>query len=541
MGFSLSPDVFFRPNFYRSGDTNAEQEALLCQPEEVVNNVVEAVPPHASDADQPQSPPLTNLTQEEPVCYSVEAVLGPQLSKPFSRFLTTPRSQGSTSLSPSDCMTGSANQSKVLYSVDAVLRSWKSVEHSSFGDKPIPPTAQTASFTPRTHFEEIADAQLSSETHIKEVLSSVNTRKETSKFKERLFKSLPSLQVHTSQVSETFPNSTVAYGDNRKQAAQTAFQGVKAKLLSTDITYSVTCKGEGVLPSGPSSQTSSKHPAQFRPHLSGLVSDSQGSFKPFCPSSGPIKSNDSAISVSHYLAPEQPTKIYMHSKDTQSGRSLGSKRHYSTETKAECSRKMVHCGDSSVGCKNTTKSPYCSLFASPITDTQQPIDSCGTSSSCCHDLIQPSCPAPQTSDSRGAYLKTTLEPDKASARPFLSLFAAPLSAAPLPCVQSQPAYSKSNSCSKQSVHSLVSTSLSPDSKQKASNAEEPLQYPVSHTPRSPDFSSYAEMGKGGSTGHINQPEKQRGNPVCSPARGGDSPSSTTAHQHKGGVPYTSYQ
>lgn len=542
MGFSLSPDVFFRPNFYRSGDTNAEQEAPLCQPEEVVNDVVEAVPPHASDADQPQSPPSTNLTQEEPVCYSVEAVLGPQLSKPFSRFLTTPRSQGPTSLSTSDCMTGSANQSKVPYSVDAVLRSWKSVEHSSFGDKPIPPTAQTPSFTPKTHFEEITDAHLSSETLVKEVLSSVNTRKETNKSKERLFKSLPSLQVHTSQVSETLPNSTVAYGDNRKQAAQTAFQEVKSELLSTDITYSGTCKGEGVLPSGPSSQiSSSKHPAQLRPHLSGLVSDSQGSFKPFCPSSGPIKSNDSAISVSHYLAPKQPTKIYMHSKDTQSGRNLGSKQHHSTETKAECSRKMVHCGDSSVGCKKTTKTPYRSLFASPITDAPQPIDNCGTSSSCCHDLIQPSCTAPQTSDSRGAHLKTALEPDKASARPFLSLFAAPLSAAPLPCVQSQPDYSKSSSSSKQSVRSLVDASLSQDSKQKASNVEEPLQYPVSHTPRSPDFSSDAEMGKDGSTGNINQPVKQRGTPVCSPACSGDSPSSTTAHRHKGGMPHTSYQ
>ncbi|XP_036972345.1 uncharacterized protein PB18E9.04c-like isoform X2 [Acanthopagrus latus] len=547
MEATTTPDVLkqpLRPNFYRSGDTNAEQEALLGQPEEVINNTVEAVPPHASNADQPQSPPSANLTKEEPVCYSVEAVLGPQLSKPFSRFLTTPRSQGSAPLTTSDCRTGSANQSEVPYSVDAVLRSCKSVEHSSFGDKPIRPTAQTASLTPRSHFEEITDAQLSSETPDKEVLNSVHTRKETNKPKERLFKSLPSLQVHTGLVSETFPNCTVAYGDNRKQAARTASHGVKSELLSTDRTYSVTCKGEGVLPSGPSSQmSSSKHPAQLRPHLSGLLSDSQGSFKPFCPSSGPIKLNDSAVPVSHYLTPKQPTKIYMYSKETQSGRNLGSKQHYSTETKAECGREMVHCADSSVECKKTRKSPYRSLFASPITDTSQPIDNCVTSSSCCHDLVQPSCTAPQTSDSRGTHLKTTLEPDKASARPFQSLFSAPLSATPLARVQPQPNYSKTNSCSKQSVHSLVTTSLSPDSKQKASNIEEPLQYPVSHTPKSPDFSSDAEMGKDGSSGHINQPVKQLVNPVCglvssSPACSGDSPSTTTAHRHKGSAKTT---
>ncbi|XP_073334163.1 uncharacterized protein [Pagrus major] len=518
-----TPDMLnqpVRPNFYRSADTNADQGA---------------VPPHASDAAQPQSPPSTNLTQEEPVCYSVEAVLGPQLSKPFSSFLTTPRSQGSASLSTSDCATGSANQSQVPYSVNAVLRSCKSVENSSFSDKPIPPTAQTVFFTPKTHFEEITDPQLSSETPNKEVLNSVNTRKEANKSQERLFKSLPSLQVHTSLMSETFPNCTLAYADSRKQASQTAAHEVKSELSSTDITYSVTCKGGGVLPSGPPSQmSSSKHPAQLRPHLSALVSDSQGSFKPFCPSSGPIKSSGSAISVNHYFAPKQPTKIYMHSKETQSGLNLGSKQHYSTETTAECSRKMVHCGDSTVGCKKTKKSPYRSLFASPITDAPQPIDDCLTSSF----LPQPSCTAPPASDSRGTHLKTALEPDKASARPFLSLFAAPLSAAPLPCVQSQPDYSKTYSSSKQSVHSLVNTSHLSDSKQKATNVEALLSCPVSHAPRSPDFSSDAEIGKDNSTGHINQPVKQLVNPVCSrvsssPTCSGDSPSTTTAHRHKG--------
>ncbi|XP_044044760.1 uncharacterized protein LOC122872829 isoform X2 [Siniperca chuatsi] len=604
---NTTPDILIqplRPNFYKSTDTNAEE--ALCQTEELADIMEGAVPSHASNAVQPHGTPSTNLNHEEPVCYSVEAVLGPQLSKPFPSFFTTPGSQESAPLSSSDCTPGSAYQSEVPYSVDAVLRSCKSVGNSTVGHTCTPPTAQTVSYTPKSYFEENTDPLLNSETQNEKVLYSVNTRNENNKSQTtKMFKSQLSLQMHTGWISKTCPNLTLSSGDHIKQGgnmpeslkpAQRGSHEVKLGLLHspvtvaeksasskskgdmkgsthlpTDISCSINCKSDGVLPFGlskrksicsrPPSQTSSKHPTQLKPHLSLLTSDSQTSIKPFCPSSGftefkgraivPVEPATSSIKTSDFTnSVSQPIEIHLHSKKTQSGHKLGTKQHYSTETTADYSRKMAHCGDLAVGCKKTVKRPFHSLFASPIADTLQPLDDSVTSSSCPQGLIQSSCPAPQSSDCRSTDVKTVLEPDKTSARSVLSLFAAPLSAAPLPCMQSQPDYSRTSSCSQQSNQSVDNTSHLSDSKQRASNLETPLPHQaltdvkeISHVPRSPNFFPNPEIGnEDSSTEHINQPTKQLVNPVCSlvsnslserstsPTPCGNSPSTTHAYQ-----------
>ncbi|XP_044044761.1 zinc finger CCCH domain-containing protein 6-like isoform X3 [Siniperca chuatsi] len=216
---NTTPDILIqplRPNFYKSTDTNAEE--ALCQTEELADIMEGAVPSHASNAVQPHGTPSTNLNHEEPVCYSVEAVLGPQLSKPFPSFFTTPGSQESAPLSSSDCTPGSAYQSEVPYSVDAVLRSCKSVGNSTVGHTCTPPTAQTVSYTPKSYFEENTDPLLNSETQNEKVLYSVNTRNENNKSQTtKMFKSQLSLQMHTGWISKTCPNLTLSSGDHIKQ------------------------------------------------------------------------------------------------------------------------------------------------------------------------------------------------------------------------------------------------------------------------------------------------------------------------------------
>lgn len=130
----------------------------------------EAVPPCASDEAQRHSPPSNNLNPAEPVCYSVEAVLGPQLSRPFNSLFPTPRSKEFTPLSSSDCTSDSASQTQVPYSVDAVLKSCKSSS--------LPP--HTGSYTSKTYFEEVSYPLLSPEMQNKKVLCSVNTINEAS-------------------------------------------------------------------------------------------------------------------------------------------------------------------------------------------------------------------------------------------------------------------------------------------------------------------------------------------------------------------------
>lgn len=559
---------------------------MFCQTEELAGNMVEDPPPHASDAAQPHSPPSANLHREEPVCYSVEAVLGPQLSKPFTSFFTAPRNQEFAPLSSSDCSSGSAHQSQVPYSVDAVLRSCKSVENSMFAHTPTPPTAQSVSYTPKTSFEEITDPLLSSETQNKNILYSLNTRNEANNSQEKMFKSLSSLQVHTGLISKTCPNRALASGDHKKQSGNTPEslkpQQTSHKIkfeplhLPMDKTCSANGESDGGLPFGPTKHKSifsrpphdtsaSKHPTQSKPHLSVLTSDSQASFKPFCPSSGftefksgaavlaETATSDSANSVSPHFAAKQPTEIHLPRKQTQSGLKVGTEQHYSTETTADCSNEMAHCDDLAAGRKKTPKRPFHSLFASPITDTLQPIDDSGTNSSCAQGLIQPPCAAPPSADGRSNHLKTALEPGKVSASSFLSLFAAPLSAAPLPCLQSQADHSRTASCSQQSLDNTTHLS---DSKQRASNLETALpQVRTDVKGISHNFSPDPKIGEDSSTEHINQTAKQQVNPASSlvsdslsetstsQAPCADSPSTSLAHQqlpenssHKGTLP-----
>ncbi|XP_070683864.1 uncharacterized protein [Pempheris klunzingeri] len=443
----------------------------------------EAVTPQASGAVQPHSPPSSNPNGEEPVCYSVEAVLGPQLSRPFPNFFTTPRSQESSPLSSSNCTSGSANQSRIPYSLHDVLRS------STFGYTPTPPTAQTESYPPKTHFEEVIDPLLRPQTP-KETVYLVNASNEANKPQEKMFKSLSSPHVHTGLISKTRPSLALTSGDHMKQDGNMP---------------------ESVKPV----QRASKHPSQLKPHLSVLTCDSRASSKPICATSGftefkgkaalkpvtsSIKLSDSANLVSCHFETKQPRKI-------QSGLKLGTKQH-SDETTAGCSCKMAYCGGLAVGCKETVKRPFHSLFASPISDTLQHIDDSETGSC----IPQSARPPPQSADCTSNHLKSALEPDKASARSFLSLFAAPLGAAP-----------RTSPCSQLPVQLGDIASHLSDAKQRASNLEKSIPQQVrsdvkeiSNAPRFPNSSPNPKIdNKNSSAGHRKPCPEQLVNPVCS--------------------------
>lgn len=311
--------TFFRPSFYNSAETNAEKETSLCQTEELADVAEEAVLPHASHADQPHSPPSSNLNKEELVCYSVAAVLGPQLSKPFPSFFTTPGSQESGPLSSPDWTSGSAHQSEVPYSVDAVLRSCK-VEKSTFGCTPTPPTtAQSVSYTPKTD------------------LYSVNTI-------------IPPF-------GRTNHNSIFSRPPSQTSTSKRPTQ-LKPHLSVPTL----------------DSQASIKP----RSHSSGFTEFKGESAVPVEPATSSIEMSDSENTVSRHFA---ATETHLHSTKTPPGLKRGTNQQDTTETTAECSSKTAHCGDLAVGYKKTLKRPFHSLFASPITDTLQPTDKSVPSSS----------------------------------------------------------------------------------------------------------------------------------------------------------------
>ena len=570
----------FRPILYNSEEPKTKQEVLLCKTEEQPEIPETAVPPEASDSGRPHSPLSTQLNPQEPVCYSVEAVLRPQLFKPFPSFFTTPGSQDYASLSgpqnSSDCTSGSADQSKAPYSVD-VVRSHKSEASFIVGHTSSPPTAQYVSYTPKTDREQRTDPLLSSNSG--KVLYSTNTRNEANISQEKKFKCLPSFLTYSDLTSKTCPDRTVASGDDKKHVGEVAaslkpsqraselfhspatvaeksalsyrkVDMLRSPHLPVDTLHSVNCKSEGVFPFAPTKlQSRTFNPPQMRPYLSGLTSKSQASAKPLRPSSGfsvfkggpavpaePVTSsaetNNAGNSDVHHLGAKQPTETHEPSKQLQLILEPGTQQPNSSEAAAECSSNMEHCGDSSFG-RNKT---FCSLFARPITDRQKLTPDVVTTST----SLQSSCSTPLSAHSRseGYHVKTVDAPDQASARSFLGLFAAPLSAAPLPCKETLPDYSRTASCTPQSNQLSDNVTHSSDSNQKASNAETPL-VKTSHRPTSPEFSPRSKNENEDDLSEaVSQPTKQQVNPACQESSSSRTPcgdgagSSTTQAPHR---------
>ncbi|XP_054897661.1 uncharacterized protein LOC129367327 [Poeciliopsis prolifica] len=179
-----------RPSFYNS--TDAEKRPL-----EKLDLTEERV----SDADQPPCSTSNPQSQQEPVCYSVEAVLGPQLSRTFFSFSKTPASQDSSSASPA--LTSSdrpdPNQPKVLYSVEAVCSSDKSADNSSGSQTPDTPRERTVCHAPHVISEKIRAPPFRKE----EPHSSLRIME--NRCQQTLPKSLSCLKVKNQLISDSLP------------------------------------------------------------------------------------------------------------------------------------------------------------------------------------------------------------------------------------------------------------------------------------------------------------------------------------------------
>lgn len=446
---------------------------MFCATVEQPDIVKEAFLPRASDAARPHSPPPSNFNPAEPVCYSVEAVLGPQLSKPFTSSFTTPRRKEFTPLCSSEHTLYSVNQpQKVPYSVDAVLSSCKSVEKTTFGQTQIF-SGQSPSYVPKRDAVEVSHPLLIPEEQNKKVLSSNLSY-------------LPSFPVHTDLSSKTLSDLSPTSRDHQTKGdmsetpkpALPASHEVKLDLLSTDIRCSVNSTADdpalgpmnskGIFSKPPIHTSTSQLPMQVNPHLI-LTPDSQVAFKPFCQSSGFTQSSLTEI---------------------QSGLKPGSKYGYSTESPAECGIKMPHCADLAAGCRKT-ETYFHNLFASPISDTLQSTDHSLKSSG---PLVsnQSSCPGKLSEDYSKNHQKTH-EPNKPSTNSFLSLFASPLSATPSSLQSVQSEYKPS-----QPLHSEHRT-----------NGETPLlkqdtAEDISNMPTSHNFSAHNKIGQCSSPERMNQ-------------------------------------
>ncbi|KAM9314774.1 uncharacterized protein KZ484_024438 [Pholidichthys leucotaenia] len=314
-----------RRNFYNSTETNNENGAS--HEEKPVD-----------DADQP---PVSS-DHSQPVCYSVEAVLGSQISKPFFSFYNTPARPESPSQSAQKTDTevtlGSTKQTGAPYSVEAVLGSFKSItSYSQEIPKPVPSSAEKVS-------------------------------------------------LHTEPISETLPDLSHTSGGQNQcgdepeslKTPKESGQDVKSEAFDSPVTAGKT--------SSSSSSSSSRedishmntdqsrpptHPTQLKPHRS-RPSPSVGFTEFKDKTSGSVETvgssinrRESPVSAIHQFAAKQ---LHQRPRNIQPGLDLITRQQTSTEPSPRCSRKTDQPEDSSVRGNKTHKTPFCSLFAAPITD-----------------------------------------------------------------------------------------------------------------------------------------------------------------------------
>lgn len=450
--------------------------------DEPTDVVSEAVKPQLLDCVEPHSPPSTNLEPAEPVCYSVEAVLRPQLLRPFTRSFTFPKRKEFVPLS-SSCTSDSTNQTQAPYSVDAVLKSFKSAESSTLGHISTLYT-QTVSCIPKKSADDDVAGPLQSPDTENKVSYLINTVKEEDELQEKETKDLNS--KNCTKPPQAPRDHKRQHGDSSiyPTYSQRATYDVKLDVLSKDIKCSPNLTDEGVdvsehskqrsMLSSPQTETSSNHPGLSKPKKILLTADSHASSKPFC---APGSKQSTFITSS-----ESPHTVTCHFNSKR-----GLKNRNSAGTRAECSSQMTQCGGLAAGCKRTLKRPFCSLFTTPLRDSLQPAGDFPSPSSP-QNPARSSCPASKSTDCKSEHLKRCGQ-DKA---------AAPFSAAALP--QDNP-------------------SRSSESQKSASNHKAPLsqQARAEESSHSSDFSPNPKTGRNISPKCISHPPEQQVDPADSAA------------------------
>ncbi|XP_043969207.1 uncharacterized protein LOC122829060 [Gambusia affinis] len=423
-GENKNPDFIsqpLRPSFYNS--TDAEKEPLE-QPD-----VTEQ---RASDADQPPSCSSNTQNQQEPVCYSVEAVLGPQLSRTFFSFSKTPASQDSSSAPhpPTSSDRPCPNQPEALYSVEAAFNSYKSADKSSNSQTPDRPREQTVCCVPHVISEKIQAPPFRKE----EACSSLRIIED--RCQQTLPKSLLCLEVENRLISDSLP--VLSHTSGEEMEGQKAC--IKPKLLHRPELSAFSRSREikdslaGTKPSEASTgqECPLKHP---KPNLSkgrGAVPDE--------PVITCHKRRETAdVGVHHF----ELSKILPNFKKKHSDARPATLDHHSCKNVIKSISDTTNQGDFSSEMNKTGNRTFSSLFASPLTDGVTP-----------------------GSNSLTAVMRPQQSVDvQVPSLPFLSLFASPLreNSPFFPSSKSQTAESAAPPCRKKLGESAASKSKRIDS------------------------------------------------------------------------------
>lgn len=427
-----------RPNFYKSSeDDTTVEESLTSQTDSLKCELtLDSDKPQQVDSVEAHSPPVAKPVSPQPVCYSVEAVLGPQRFKPSTHLFTFPGSKEFAPLSTSST-SNPTSQTQALYSVDTVLNSFKSVDGSNLGLTRAPYTP-TVSFTPLKTGDDACPPKNSQAPFL---------AKEKNETQE---KGLTSFTVSNDLISNSWTKPSQAHRDQKQQhrdgwmssnSTQSCAYKVELDNASNDIksSASFTSEGVGFVKQAEKSSTLSRQFSKF----SIPTADSQSSLKSFSSKFAQIK-NTSA-----------------------SG--------------AGCNTPLAKCSDSATTDKNTPTRLFQSLFKTPLTENLLPAaDSISSLSP--HSSAVSSCPASKSTRCQSEHFKPQ---DKAvAAASSLSFSAAPAVAASAPLSAGNPAGSlEVHRCSNQDKSNLLQAKAeekSPNPKARRQTSHECANQPPEH-------------------------------------------------------------
>nr|XP_061833100.1 uncharacterized protein LOC133617247 [Nerophis lumbriciformis] len=380
-----------RFNFYNSAESNAVENKLI--PTEDALVVEEDTPPEGP-ADLSPNAPSNHLHPAAPVCYSVEALLGRQLSSPLSGAFQTPTAQDDSTPSvpatTSDCSSW-RNPSKVPISVDAVLKSPISCNAALRHTLPtVTRTLQSVFYTPTALPEQSLASQ---NDEVSGVLSTKN---------------------------KAFKKTLQEVRHDSKEPVSSRAEYKTACRETANVASSVGC-GQGLKPSkgtfhslfssAPSVASLPKPSTVFTSHRSHETSDSQATVHPFshpCERSKQLKDDFAAVEPSipstEIIDPVRCNSLL---KNTQSE----TLPRYSSAGPTDPL-------DSAPGCPKPVKKTFKSLFAGNITGTSTPASP--------HGLI----PSNGAVECQNILVRRTVGPGQTRAGFLRSLFATPLPGVP---------------------------------------------------------------------------------------------------------------
>ncbi|KAM4595369.1 uncharacterized protein V3H82_002828 [Fundulus diaphanus] len=401
-----------RPRFYNSADPEKEAHEHPDVPEQRV-----------LDGDQPQSSSLNTQNQPEPVCYSVEAMLGPQLPRTFSSFSKAPVGQDSPSVSDPHPSSDVAytNQSQVPYSVEAVLGSYRSADISSSGHTSDPPSERTVFYAPLVISERIEAAPFRKEKP-PPTLSIVERGSQ-----EPVAKSLSSREVKNGLFSDSA--AVLCHSSEEESAGQKTCTTQEWACLPEKSASSRSREAKHMLPGTKRREVSTghvgppKHPTQLKPNLSeGRVAV-------------PVEAG-----TTWDKRGDQVPEVLPNGKKKHLNVQAATLEHHSSVGSQKSCRETASLGHFPAGLDNTQKRPFSCLFAAPLTDSVAP-----------------------RSDSFTAAMKPQGSEDvRAPSLSFSRLFASPLINDP-PCSETRAAGAAAPPCKQQPAENAASNSKPRDS------------------------------------------------------------------------------